>query len=136
MKSKHYKSERMEELVRRYWDQILVVILMLIYLPLSFACVINFTDITIDKNNILYASSFLTIFTFMTLMMVWFFFIYLGIHSFSRTKTDRVSIELGTQRPQLSHDSMGPHITSTVIIAKFLEDIDVRKAPAPFHYAV
>lgn len=68
--------------------------------------------------------------------MVWFFFIYLGIHTYSRTKSDRVSIEMGTQRPELSEGSMASYLTSTVIISKFLEDIDIRKAPACFHYPV
>lgn len=68
--------------------------------------------------------------------MVLFFFIYLGIHTYHRTKTSRVSIEMGTQRPELSEGSNDPLLPGTLIMMRFLEDIDIRKALAPFHYAL
>lgn len=72
----------------------------------------------------------------MTLSMVLFFFIYLGIHTYHRTKADRISIEAGTQRPEMAEGSVDSTLPATRIMVKFLEDIDIRKAPAPFHYAL
>lgn len=91
---------------------------------------------TIRSNDILTISSFLTVYAFMTMLMILFFFIYLGIHTFHRTKLERVSLELGTQSPELSKGSMDPGLPATRIMVKFLEDIDIRKGPAPFHYAL
>lgn len=108
---------------------------MLTYVRLIFACIINFEHLTIKSNDIQTASSVLTIYVFMTLSMVLFFFIYLGIHTYHRTKSDRISLELGTQRPEMAIGSQEAGLAATRIMVKFLEDIDIRKGPAPFHYA-
>lgn len=96
---------------------------------------INFEYFSISRDNILTISTVLTVYVFMTLSMVLFFFIYLGIHTYHRTKSDRISLEIGTQRPEMSEGSRNPMLPATRIMVKFLEDIDIRKAPAPFHYA-
>jgi hypothetical protein len=109
---------------------------MLTYTRLIFACVINFENMTVKSNDTQIASSVLTIYVFMTLLMVLFFFIYLGFHTYNRTKSDRISLELGTQRPDMTIGSQDDGLGYSRIIVKFLEDIDIRKAPAPFHYAL
>jgi len=65
-----------------------------------------------------------------------FFFFYAGVHTYHRTKNERISLELGTQRPELSHGSTDPTLPATRVMVKFFEDIDIRKAPAPFHYCL
>ena len=136
LKDKAFKNEKVTEVIRRYWDQWLVVILLLTFTRLTFACVINFVEFRIDVNTILTTSTVFTVYTFMSLSMVIFFFTYLGIHTYHRTKSDRISIEIGTQRPEMAEGSGDPGLTSTRIISKFLEDIDIRKAPASFHYLI
>jgi len=68
--------------------------------------------------------------------MILFFFVYVGVHTYHRTKSDRISLEVGTQRPELSHGSDDPSLPATRIMVRILEDIDIRKGPAPFHYAM
>jgi hypothetical protein len=70
----------------------------------------------------------------MTLLMLMLFFLYIGVHTYARTKTVRISIELGNQRPEMEKGSMDQNLPSTRIMVYMLEDIDIRKAPAPFHY--
>mmetsp|Transcript_43337 Transcript_43337/g.50921 ORF Transcript_43337/g.50921 Transcript_43337/m.50921 type:complete len:245 (+) Transcript_43337:1786-2520(+) len=133
LRRRNFQNERVVEVIRRYWDQTLVVLLLLTYTRLIFSCIINFEFLTVHSKDIFTASSVFTIYVFMTLAMVLFFFIYLGIHTYHRTKSDRISIEMGTQRPEMAEGATDG-VTETRIIAKFLEDIDVRKAPAGFHY--
>lgn len=64
---KNITNERFAEILRRYWDQCLVVLLLLTYTRLIFSCFINFEHMTMKVNDILTASSFLTIYVFMTL---------------------------------------------------------------------
>ena len=88
------------------------------------------------SGSIYLVSGLFTVFVFMSLCMQIFFFTYLGIHTFHRTKRVRVSMELGTQRHELSEGSMDPNLPATRIMTKFLEDIDIRKSLAPFHYVL
>lgn len=135
MKDKHYKNENKTEIIRRYWDQISVVICILVFTRLWFACVINFTAFTIEGDNIIMVSTILTVYVFMSLCMMWFTFIYAGIHTYFRTKTDRVSLEVGYHSRHLSDGAVMNYLPHTRLMCKLLEDIDIRKALAPFHYA-
>ena len=132
--NRQYRNERVYKVIRRYWFQTLVVLLLLKFARLCFSWLINMIEF-VTSDPIYLASAVFTVYVFSLCMQI-FFFTYLGIHTYHRTKTVRVSMEIGTQRHKLSESSMNLNLPVTWIIIKFLGDIDIRKSVAPFHYVL